>query len=380
MKTNHPHFFLVPSFRYWVSILALCMLGIQGASAQGFQDPLNFPAKMRSDVAHRPFITIVPAGPRLIAVGLRGMIAVSSDQGVTWKQSKVPVQSDLLAAYFPTSRTGWAVGHDGVVLRTDDAGDSWTKQLDGRSAGASFRKYYATRSAGGDAAAKAVMAQVEQNFKGDSLLPYLGVWFKDINTGYAVGSFGMIIATTDGGKTWLPWFDRIDNPDNLNLNSVHGIGESILIAGERGQVFRYERKADRFEAISTGYGGSFFGLVSNAGTVLAFGLRGVVYESHDLGKQWKGLTMPSASPISAGTVRAGDSGFILVNGAGQILTSDAEAREFTLHSPSRRMRLTGVVAAATGAVVLTGLSGIALEHLPAAQLAQKPLPPTVARN
>ena len=36
---------------------------------------------------------------------------------------------------FPTPSTGWAVGHDGVVLHSTDAGRTWTRQLDGRRPG-----------------------------------------------------------------------------------------------------------------------------------------------------------------------------------------------------------------------------------------------------
>src|SRR3546814_14002589 len=38
---------------------------------------------------------------------------------------------------------GWAVGHDGVVLATTDAGKSWMKQLDGRRVGPLVADYYA---------------------------------------------------------------------------------------------------------------------------------------------------------------------------------------------------------------------------------------------
>ena len=57
---------------------------------------------------------------------------MSTDGGATWKQSAVPVSSDLTAVYFVDENRGWTVGHDGVVLHTDDGGDAWRLQLDGR--------------------------------------------------------------------------------------------------------------------------------------------------------------------------------------------------------------------------------------------------------
>jgi photosystem II stability/assembly factor-like uncharacterized protein len=42
--------------------------------------------------------------------------------------------------------------------------------------------------------------------------PFLDVWFEDEKKGFAIGAFNLILRTEDGGKTWTPWLDRIDNP------------------------------------------------------------------------------------------------------------------------------------------------------------------------
>ena len=51
-----------------------------------------------------------------------GHIAYSDDQGRSWVQAAVPVSVDLTSVSFVTPRLGWVTGHDGVVLRSDDAG------------------------------------------------------------------------------------------------------------------------------------------------------------------------------------------------------------------------------------------------------------------
>ena len=74
------------------------------------------------------------AGARLVAVGERGLIVLSDDQGMTWRQARaVPTSVSLAAVRFADERTGWAVGHAGVILRTVDGGDTWLRQADGRS-------------------------------------------------------------------------------------------------------------------------------------------------------------------------------------------------------------------------------------------------------
>ena len=65
------------------------------------------------------------AGSRLVVVGERGHILVSTDGGASWKQARVPTRALLTAVHLHDERTGWAVGHDAVILRTGDGGATW---------------------------------------------------------------------------------------------------------------------------------------------------------------------------------------------------------------------------------------------------------------
>jgi len=347
--------------------LVVAVFGVAGSAAAqepAFQDPLDSPAKAVARPEFRPAMAITRAGESLIAVGPRGLVIVSVDGGKSWQQSAVPVQSDLVAVQFPVPDIGWIVGHDGVVLRSGDGGRTWLKQLDARSAGPQFRKFYQERADAGDTAASKALKLVAQNFKPGMALPYLDVWFENPNVGYAVGSYGLLIATVDGGQTWTPWFDRIDN-EQLNLNGVRGINGDVMIVGEQGRVYRLDRDRGRFTAMSTGYAGSFFGLAGNANATLAFGLRGVVYRADAKGSDWQAIKTPSEATIAAGAVDPDHSRFLLVNGVGQILVGDSEGRSFVAVQPKQHMRLTGVLPLADGSVAVTGLGGVTVETLPA---------------
>lgn len=343
------------------SLLVVLIAASPARAASGFQDPLDFPAQMRSSVATRPLLAIARAGDQLVAVGSRGLIVRSEDQGKSWTQSVVPVQSDLLAVHFPNPRDGWAVGHDGVILSSHDGGKSWTKQFDGRLAAEAFKKFYAAD--GADPAMRTAAAQVEQNFKAGPALPYLDVWFEDADKGFVVGSFGMIAATSDGGKTWEPWLHRMENDQSLNLNGIRGIEGDIYIVGERGIVLKLDRANRRFKTVDTGYAGSFFGIAGNAEVLLAFGLRGVAYRSGDAGRSWEALKMPAETTINGATVRRDPAGFILINNAGQILTGDVTARSFQLGRAENPMRYTGVVLGNNDSVIVTGMGGVRTERL-----------------
>jgi photosystem II stability/assembly factor-like uncharacterized protein len=345
-------------FKRSAVLLLVWFLTVFAGQAGAFDDPLVTPAIAQSKPSQRPLIDIAQAGKRLIAVGLRGLIIYSDDQGESWKQANVPVQSDLLAVQFPSSTQGWAVGHDGVILHSSDGGETWSKQSDGRMAEASTRDYYNKLASAGDTPAADALQMVDLNYRSGPSLPYLGVWFENELEGFVVGSFGNLAATTDGGKTWVPWLDRIDNPTGVHLNSVRGVAGGIYIAAEQGYVFKLNPAKERFEQVHTGYAGSFFGVVGNNDVLLAFGLRGTIYRSQDAGQHWQPVKSPSQSTLTAGVVDInGD--FTLVNNDGQLVLGNKQGEDFSLIVPEKYMRLTSIVSNDDQSVITTGLGGIA---------------------
>ena len=119
-----------------LAVGALAGVALAAAPASPWQDGLDVPAA-KSPLAARALINgLAQAAERLVAVGQRGHVLLSDDQGKSWRQAEVPSSSDLVAVAFATPTQGWAVGHDGIVLRSADAGASWTRVLDGRQAGA----------------------------------------------------------------------------------------------------------------------------------------------------------------------------------------------------------------------------------------------------
>lgn len=65
------------------------------------------------------------------AVGAQGTILQSLDAGQTWNPLNSGVSSVLHDVDFPSDTVGFAVGESGVILRTDDAGITWTQQVSG---------------------------------------------------------------------------------------------------------------------------------------------------------------------------------------------------------------------------------------------------------
>ena len=104
-----------------------------GAQAT-WQDPLNTPS-LETHRAHESLLLdITRTGGRLVAVGAHGHVVFSDDSGKSWQQAKTPSSTTLTSVFFSTATTGWAVGHDGLILHSNDAGETWVKQFDGYQA------------------------------------------------------------------------------------------------------------------------------------------------------------------------------------------------------------------------------------------------------
>lgn len=113
--------------------LASIVFHVRAASPGAAEaDVLERPALHGKRVAGAVLLAVTQAGPRLAAVGERGIILLSQDAGRTWQQRPAPVSVSLTGVHFVSPQKGWAVGHSGVVLHTDDGGLTWTRQLDGR--------------------------------------------------------------------------------------------------------------------------------------------------------------------------------------------------------------------------------------------------------
>ncbi len=323
-----------------LSLMLCCALPLHAAGS--FVDVLDTPAAPSARAERALINGLAAAGKRLVAVGQRGHILYSDDDGARWQQARVPVSSDLVAVHFPTPQLGWAVGHDGVVLHSNDGGASWMRQLDGIKA---------ARLVIAQAASEALVEEARGVLAHGPDKPLLDVCFEDDKKGFVVGAFNQIFATLDGGASWTPWSARIDNPKGFHLNAVRQVGGRIYIVGEQGLVLRLSVDRSRFEALPTPYKGSYFGLTGDGDALIVFGLRGNAMRSLDQGASWSRVTTGVQSGLTAGAVGA-DGKLLLVSQGGQVLASSDHGATFK--------PLAGIKPAATSAALLTGSGTLVL--------------------
>lgn len=276
-------------------------------------------------------LDVVRADDRLVAVGERGKIFLSIDQGRTWRPTVTPGEATLTAVYFHDARHGWAVGHDAVILRTDDGGDHWTL--------------------------------AHQDPSGHR--PLLDVWFENENHGFAVGAYGLFLETQDGGRHWR---QRRLVTEDLHFNSIAGTPSGrIYLAGEAGTLLRSDDKGRRWRKLPSPYRGSFFGVLCLPdGNPLIFGIRGKAFRSPDGGRQWLPVAREAEATLQGGTV-LGNGTVVLVGNDGQVLVSHDKGRKFTLRRHDVHHAF-AAVAVTDDSLVLTGERGLTLFPLePAAR-------------
>ncbi|MDR2188052.1 MAG: glycosyl hydrolase [Azonexus sp.] len=314
--------------------LTLAQATPAAAAQNTFADPLDTPALMTAGALASPVFAIARIdGDRLAGVGPRGLILISSDAGRTWRQVASPVSTDLLAVNFSTPQSGWIAGHNGILLHSSDGGASWKKMLDGRDLGPMMAAFYTKLQANGDSPeiaaaldeARAITDEVPSR-------PFLDVWFRNAEEGWAVGQFNLILHTSDGGATWEPWMERTGNPERLSLHAIRGAGDDVYIAGELGLVLKLSPDGSRFDSVQTPYPGSYFGLLGSASEVVVFGLRGNTWRSRDQGATWSQLPTGVTSAINAG-IRLSDGRILLVAQGGQVLMSHATGDGLTVARP-----------------------------------------------
>lgn len=336
---------------YRIAAVALGF-ALVGAAQAELPGPLDRPALTLRQPGRAALLGLAQAGARVVAVGERGAVLLSDDAGATWRQAaQVPVSVTLTAVQFVGERTGWAVGHYGVVLRSDDAGEHWTRQLDGLAA-AKLMLADAQSAADPKAVTEAQRMVQEGPDK-----PLLALHFINEREGIVAGAFNLLLATSDGGKTWQAISSRLDNPKAAHLYALYRQGAELLLAGEQGLVLHSADGGQRFERVATPYPGSFFGVtVEASGAWLVAGLRGNVLRSADQGKTWVSLANPV--PVSVTGLLRDTQGVWLANQAGQLLRPEAGSASLKMVRTTSAQQPAGLLRLADGTLLVAGWNGI----------------------
>jgi len=330
-----------------------CALAGQAAAAE-LPDTLYRAASIVARPGQAVLLGLAQAGKRLVAVGERGLIAVSDDQARSWRQVPVSVSVSLTAVQFASPKKGWAVGHRGVILASSDGGDSWAVQLDGRK----FAEAALVQAKATPETSKRVLADAEALVREGADKPFLDVSFVNEKQGFAVGAYGLCARTEDGGSSWTSCVDQLPNPKGAHLYAIARSGQSLYIAGEQGLLLRSDDAGAHFAAVSGPYTTSLFCVaVAGNGDVLLGGLRGTAFVSSNQGRSFEALGTDSQGSC-ASAARSHDGGLLLVNQLGQVLRYEAGSRHLKLMPTPPMAPLSDLLPSASGSLLVAGVRGV----------------------
>jgi photosystem II stability/assembly factor-like uncharacterized protein len=320
---------------------------------------LQQPALRTAKAAGAAMLASAKAGDRLVCVGERGIVIVSDDRGATWRQAAVPVAVTLTGVRFVTPAHGWCVGHLGVVLHTQDGGSTWAKQLDGLQLAERIAAVAADpESKLGDEARARVAAQAKMLLADGPDKPFFDLDFQNEREGVVVGAYNLAMRTSDGGRSWLPWSQDIDNPKGLHLYALCRKGSDLFGVGEQGTLVRRTIDGAKMALLSAPYQGTLFGMTTTrSGALQVFGLRGKSFVSDDNAATWREAVTGVTSSISGG-VGLDDGRVVLATQAGDLLISEDGGRSFKRKAMPEPLPVTGLTPLGSGSLLATTLRGV----------------------
>ncbi len=187
---------------------------------------------------------------RSIAVGDRGAVLVSGAGARDWHQVNVPlsgISNKLLRVRLLPDGEAWAVGEGGVMLHTSDYGGTWTN--------------------------RGTLEDIAWND--------VALYGKH---GVAIGEFGRITLTDDGGKTW----HSVPSPVKSSLMAVAFRDSSNVIAvGLSGTILSSADGGEHWTQLPVATREHLFDVVWSGADWIATGDKGVVARGDPAGDLWR---------------------------------------------------------------------------------------------
>lgn len=295
-------------------------VGIGAAALVAFASALAFAPRTPPPLApttigveRTHFNAISLNGERLLTAGAMGEILYSDDKGAHWSPAKLNQDRQALIvsmAFAPDKKLGFAVGHEGWILRTKDGGSSWE----------------------------------EVAFSKENGEPLMSIARLPSGDWITVGAFGRALESKDGGQTWQVLTLPAEVEDkHLNRIVSSADQQHWLIVGERGLVIKSDDAGATWQIEPAFYNGSFYNAMpTKEGGWLIYGMRGNIFLQATAGAPWTKSEV--AAPVSFfGHAQEQDGTIVLVGQGSMLGISKDGGKSFTLERAKGRATLTDIV-------------------------------------
>jgi len=268
------------------------------------------------------FLDLVNHENTVFAVGERGIILKSSDQGNSWKQVSSPVDITLTSIDFSSKDKGWIVGHESTILHTVNGGKTWEVN----------------------------------RYKPDDERFYMSVKFFSEKLGYVLGTDGELWVTEDAGKSWQLTILSVEEWYQNHLFAIEKMGESAIVIGERGGVFTSTNGLTDWQPLMSPYEGSFFGVNKIGNQYITFGMSGKLYLIDSVSLDWKKIETNTDQFLLQSIVTKDGEYVFIVGRGGIILVLNKEGELIKTRQSESRVDYTAVTIL-DGTVYLASMAG-----------------------
>lgn len=262
---------------------------------------------------------------RYLAGGAKGRILINDAPPGPWRNAEVGnTEGSPVTRIVPMGgQRVFAVGHNLMVLRSEDAGESW-------------------QNVHIDLDTPEPLLDIAQTADGTRLV--------------AIGGFGQYLFSDDGGGTWQRRSVDAFQGSHLNDLLVADSG-TMLIAAERGLLLRSRDNGDSWSPLSFEYPGSMFGGAHLGGSAwLIFGMRGHAFLSRDDGDSWEALDTGIEDSLFDGA-RLDDGRVVLVGAMQTVLVTEPGSWSFTRAIPTKQGTFSTVLPLSGDRVLVGGEPG-----------------------
>lgn len=254
------------------------------------------------------------------AVGANGVILKTLNKGEAWTPLTSGITSTLNSVFFKNSTAGFCVGSGGTIIKTINSGSTWVN-VQIPSLTSNINSIFFSNSNVGFLCGQngCLFKTYDGGLNWINIAPtgsstdvYNSMFFTDVNNGIVVGNSGKILKTTNGGDSWISISisNSVDLTDVNFINSNRGflVGSNQIYESYDGGYSWYS-----YSSYPTLYNDIFF---QNAEVGFAVGYYGTIMKTTNGGETWNKEITCSTNEFNAVCVR--DSFFIAVGKNGTI--------------------------------------------------------------
>lgn len=261
--------------------------------------------------------------------------------------------------FAPGSDHAWAVGFEGTILHSTNAGQDFESQ----SSGTHNRLYDIhavsemlafTCGANGTILVTENGGTQWKMIPPPTLLRLVGICFLNRMSGWVCGDNGLILRTTNGGTSWT----KLSVGTTSGLRTIHFHDPFTgFVVGYSGAMYRTSDGGDSWIQLSLPAGANIYGSAfnSDARFIIVCGSFGLVFTSSDNGDTWQRCPMVTTNFLRA--VAASDPDTYFLAGYGVILRYNRQngLLEKILHAPG--MALHAIAFGANNSALSAGQLG-----------------------